>query len=96
LRGRVLRRARRLSGAVAAFFALSRAGWLGYLGFVGTVCLSGRELTRRPLAALTAGLVFATAVTHAVFFGAGRYGFVCAALLSVLAVGESERVRDSF
>jgi hypothetical protein len=29
-----------------------------------------------------------TALTHAVFFGAGRYGFVCAALLAVAALGE--------
>ncbi len=98
LRGRTLRRARWISGALSAVFALSRAGWLGYLGLVGTIGLCARELTRRPLAALTAGLVLATAITHAIFFGAGRYGFVCVALLSVLAVGERERLpaRESF
>ncbi len=90
LRGTVWRRARCCAGALSGIAALSRAGWLGYLGLIATTALCGRELTRRPLAALTAGLVLATAVTHAAFFGAGRYGFVCVALLSVLAVGERE------
>ncbi|HTA93842.1 MAG TPA: glycosyltransferase family 39 protein [Polyangiaceae bacterium] len=75
-------------GAAASIFALLRAGWLGYLGLVATTLLSGRELLRRPVAALTASLVLTTALTHAVFFGAGRYGFVCAALLCVAAAGE--------
>ncbi len=75
-------------GAAAGIFALLRAGWLGYLGLVVTTLLSGRELLRRPVAALTASLVLTTALTHAVFFGAGRYGFVCAALLCVAAAGE--------
>jgi 4-amino-4-deoxy-L-arabinose transferase-like glycosyltransferase len=77
-------------GAIAGLFALSRAGWLGYLGLVLTTLLSGRALVRRPVAALTASLVLATALTHALFFGAGRYGFVCAALLCLAAVGENE------
>jgi len=64
---------------------------LGYLGFVVTVALSGKELLKRPLAAVSASLVLATAATHALFFGAGRYGFVCAALLCVAAQpGEAE------
>jgi hypothetical protein len=85
---------RQLCWAVAVpsgLFALLRAGWLGYLGFVATVALSGKELLKGPapatVNALTAGLVFSTAVTHATFFGAGRYGFVCAALLCLTAVG---------
>lgn len=83
---------RRLRWAVAlpsSLFAVLRAGWLGYLGFALTVALSGKELLKRGgnVSALTSGLVFSTAVTHAVFFGAGRYGFVCAALLCLTAVG---------
>jgi 4-amino-4-deoxy-L-arabinose transferase-like glycosyltransferase len=77
-------------GAVAGLFALSRAGWLGYLGLVVATLLSGRALVRRPVAALAASLTLATALTHVVFFGAGRYGFVCAALLCLAAVGENE------
>jgi hypothetical protein len=73
-------------------FALSRAGWVGYLGYVLCVALSGKELLKRPLAALTGGLILVTAATHALFFGAGRYGFVCAALLCVAAAaGTAER-----
>jgi Dolichyl-phosphate-mannose-protein mannosyltransferase len=87
--GSVNRRLRWVTGGVAAVFALSRAGWLGYLGLVVTTALSGRELVRRPVASLAAGLTLSTALTHAVFFGAGRYGFVCAALLCVAAAGET-------
>jgi len=89
----------------AASFALLRAGYLGYLGFVATVALSGKELLKRPaqVRALAASLVLSTAATHAVFFGAGRYGFVCAALLCLAAVrgedpaehaGSSERLPE--
>jgi 4-amino-4-deoxy-L-arabinose transferase-like glycosyltransferase len=84
------RRLRWATGAVSGICALLRAGWLGYLGLVVTTLLSGRALVRRPVAALTASLVLVTALTHAVFFGAGRYGFVCAALLCVAALGERE------
>jgi hypothetical protein len=84
----VARRRLRLAVAVpAALFSMLRAGWLGYLGFVLTVALSGKELLKRPLATLAASLVLTTAATHAVFFGAGRYGFVCAGLLCVAAIG---------
>jgi 4-amino-4-deoxy-L-arabinose transferase-like glycosyltransferase len=81
---------RKLRWAVAlpsALFAVLRAGWLGYLGFAMLAALSGKELLKRPLSALAAGLVLSTAATHSLFFGAGRYGFVCAALLCLAAVG---------
>jgi hypothetical protein len=74
----------------AALFAVLRAGWLGYLGWVLAVALSGKQLLKRPLTVLAAGLVLTTAATHALFFGAGRYGFVCAALLCLAAVGAGE------
>ena len=79
--GRARRRLRLAVGGASAVCSLLRAGWLGYLGFVVTVALSGKELLKRPLAAVSASLVLTTALTHAIFFGAGRYGFVCAALL---------------
>jgi hypothetical protein len=94
VRGERRRALRRASGALAGLFALSRAGWGGYLGLVACHALSGRELLRRPIAAITAGLTLATALTHAAFFGAGRYGFVCAALLCVAAVGEPNAKRE--
>jgi len=82
------RKLRWAAASASGLFALSRAGWLGYLGFVATVALSGKGLLKRceSVRALAAGLVCSTAVTHAVFFGAGRYGFVCAALLCLSAV----------
>jgi hypothetical protein len=85
--GRARRRWRLGAALPAAVFSVLRAGWLGYLGFALTVGLSGKELLKRPLSALAAGLVLTTAATHAVFFGAGRYGFVCAGLLCLAAVG---------
>jgi 4-amino-4-deoxy-L-arabinose transferase-like glycosyltransferase len=80
------RRLRSAAAVPAALFSVLRAGWLGYFGFVLTVALSGKELLKRPLSALAASLVLTTAVTHAVFFGAGRYGFVCAGLLCLALV----------
>ena len=87
LAGRVRRKLRVAVALPAALFAVLRAGWLGYLGFVAIAALSGKELLKRPLSALAASLVLSTAATHALFFGAGRYGFVCAALLCLAAVG---------
>ena len=85
--GRVQRRLRLATALPALVFSVLRAGWVGYLGFALTVALSGKELLKRPLSALAASLVLTTAATHAVFFGAGRYGFVCAGLLCLAAAG---------
>ena len=83
-RGRGLR----LAAAVpATLFAVLRAGWVGYLGYALVVGLSGKQLWKRPLNALSASLILTTAATHALFFGAGRYGFVCAAVLCLAAAG---------
>ncbi|HKO47472.1 MAG TPA: glycosyltransferase family 39 protein [Polyangiaceae bacterium] len=92
--GQARRRLRVALALPAALFAMLRAGWLGYLGFATIAALSGKELLKRPVSALAASLVLSTAATHAVFFGAGRYGFVCAALLCLAAVG-SERGRPA-
>lgn len=77
--------------AASALFAVLRAGWVGYLGFVASAALSGKELLKRPITALAAGSVLATALTHALFFGAGRYGFVCAAVLCLAAADRPAR-----
>jgi hypothetical protein len=86
--GRARGKLRWLVAAPAALFSMLRAGYLGYLGFVVTVALCGKELLKRraSVTALAASLVLSTAATHAIFFGAGRYGFVCAALLCLAAV----------
>ncbi len=85
--GRSRRKLRWAVAAPSALFAGLRAGWLGYLGFASIAALSGKELLKRPVNALAASLVLSTAATHALFFGAGRYGFVCAALLCLAAAG---------
>lgn len=88
--GHVRRRARLLTALPTLLFSVLRAGFLGYLGFVLIAALSGKELLKRPLSALAAGLVLSIAATHALFFGAGRYGFVCAGLLCLAAVAGPE------
>ncbi len=60
--------------------------WLAYLALPVLVLLLGRAAWQWPNALLAAGVVAATAATHALFFGAGRYGLVCVLLLIPLAV----------
>lgn len=79
------RRARRIVAAAAAIAALTPAGFLGWLGLVALALLTGRALFRHPPALLTFACVFATALTHAIFFGASRYALVCLPPLAALA-----------
>jgi hypothetical protein len=71
------RRVRRwvLPGAVLAL--LLPSAWLGWLALVLLGLLLGREAFRLPAACLAVALVASSALTHAVFFGAGRYALVC-------------------
>ncbi|HLK38476.1 MAG TPA: hypothetical protein VKU41_17055 [Polyangiaceae bacterium] len=73
-----------LAGGLAA---LTVHGSLGYVALAGCVGAAGpRAVVRGPvLAGVTAALVALTAVVHAVFFGAGRYGLVVAPLVAALA-----------
>lgn len=64
---------------------LTRAGWISYIGLAIAALLLGRRLADRPTAAIAAVTVLGTAVTHAVFFGAGRYSLVCFPALAALA-----------
>jgi 4-amino-4-deoxy-L-arabinose transferase-like glycosyltransferase len=79
------RRVRRVVAAVAALAAFTPAGYLGWLGLIGLALLSGRALLRHPPALLTFASVLATALTHAIFFGASRYALVCLPALAALA-----------
>lgn len=78
-------RLRRVLVAVGAFCLLSPAGWLGYLalGLVAPLC--GRQLVASAPAFFAWGAVIGTALTHVVFFGAGRYGLVTFAVLGALS-----------
>jgi len=62
-------------------------GTIGYLALVlATLALGYRELRRAPLVVpFTALLILATALTHAVFFGAGRYGLVVVPFVAMMA-----------
>ena len=56
------------------------------LGGVSILLLGTRELARAPLLVpATAAVVLGTAATHAVFFGAGRYGIVVVPFVTALA-----------
>ena len=71
--------------ALSGPWLLLPAVWVSYLGLAGGALLLGRGLLRHPPACLAAASVALTALTHVVFFGAGRYSLVCYPLLAALA-----------
>lgn len=71
-----------------------KGAWIAHLLLVLEAALLGRSLLRRPDALLAAAAVLATALTHAAFFGAGRYGLVCVAVLSALSAAAFGPVRS--
>jgi hypothetical protein len=71
------RRARRSVALVAVLALLMPSAWLGWVALVVLGLLLGREIFRLPAACLAVSVVGASALTHAVFFGAGRYALVC-------------------
>ncbi|MEB2311573.1 MAG: glycosyltransferase family 39 protein [Sorangiineae bacterium] len=93
------RRARGALAGLAGLWFFTRAAWVGTLGLVAVAALLGRRLAEHPPALLVAGTLALTALTHAVFFGAGRYSLVCFALLPALSGAawrrEAPRADDS-
>lgn len=80
----IVRIALAVAGVVLA--ALTMHAWVAYVVLLGLGLLQGRALLRGPILASSALVVLAaTALTHAVFFGAGRYALVCLPLLSGVA-----------
>ncbi len=81
---RLYREAITAVGLVACFLS---AGTMGYLACALALGLLGpRELLRLPrIVPMTAAVLVATAVMHAVFFGAGRYGLVVVPFVTALA-----------
>jgi hypothetical protein len=82
---RVARLVVALVGAVAA---VTVHGSIGYLALALVVALTGpRGWARAPLVVPAgAAVVLLTALVHAVFFGAGRYGLVVAPFVAVMAL----------
>lgn len=80
---------RKLRGIVAALAALcfvTEHAWWGVALLVVALVALGRALARAPvLATATVATVVVTALTHAAFFGAGRYGLVVLPLATALA-----------
>ncbi len=76
-----------LTASGAALAAVLVHGWVAYLALAAAILAFGpRWLARAPIiVAWTAILILATAATHAVFFGAGRYGLVVVPFVTALA-----------
>ncbi len=88
------RRARRIVGALSAVGLVLPQVWVSYLGVAVGAALLGRGLGRHPPALFAAAGVAVTALTHVVFFGAGRYSMVCYPLLAALAGAALTRPRE--
>ncbi len=64
---------------------LTPYAWLSYAALALAASGLGRRLLGSPPAFLASTAVLATALTHAVFFGAGRYGMVTFVVLAALS-----------
>jgi hypothetical protein len=81
-----LRFARLAVAVLGGAFALALHAWVAYVALGVAALLRGRALWRGPvLASATVVTLAATVVTHAVFFGAGRYSLVVFPLVTALA-----------
>jgi hypothetical protein len=78
-------RFRKAITALSALFLFVRPAWVAHVGLVLGAASLGKRLGDRPPAALALTTVGATLLTHAVFFGAGRYSLICFPALSALA-----------
>jgi len=79
--------ARRVLSVVGAVFLVTPHAWPAYVAVVAVIGLGGsRRLEEQPVRAITCGVVGATALTHAVFFGAGRYGLLVVPWVAAAAV----------
>jgi len=78
---------------VGAVFACVTYGWIAYAALaLAIVAVGPRTWSRSPVTLpFTAALLLATIATHAVFFGAGRYGLVVVPFVTVLAFARGLR-----
>lgn len=82
-----LRLVRRIVAGVGLVASVLAPGTIGYLALAAAIgALGWTRLVRAPLVVpLTGAVILATAATHAVFFGAGRYGIVVVPFVTALA-----------
>jgi hypothetical protein len=75
---------------LAAVFLVTWHAWPAYVGLLLLLGLGGwRRLEDRPIRGVTCGVLGATALTHAVFFGAGRYALIAYPWIAALAFAEA-------
>ncbi len=81
--------------AAGALAAVTTHAWSGYVAIVVAVALLGRRALASAPAVVpaTAGVIAATVLVHAIFFGAGRYGLVVAPFVAVLAFARPSQSR---
>jgi hypothetical protein len=79
--------ARKLLAVAGAVAGVTVHGWLGYIALAVVALLLGRRmLARAPtVVPATVAVIVLTALVHAAFFGAGRYGLVVAPFVAALA-----------
>ncbi len=89
-------RARWAVAGVGLVFVFLVHGWVAYVALAVALGLRGvRESLDGPLLpAFTGALIAATGATHAVFFGAGRYGLVVLPFVAALAAGLGKASRS--
>jgi hypothetical protein len=78
-------RARRVLAGVGVAFLLLPLAWLSHIVLCASAALLGKGIWRHPAAVTALGVVSTTALTHAAFFGAGRYGMVVFAAVAAAA-----------
>ncbi len=69
----------------SAAFAVSRTAWPAYLALAALALVRDRAERPSTIRAATGVIVAATMATHAVFFGAGRYGILVVPLVTLAA-----------
>jgi len=91
------RRVRMVLAVGTGVFLFTHYGWVGVLGLLAALLLLGKALDRAPLAVSgTAAVLGATVLTHAAFFGGGRYGMVVLALVATLLGARSQERGSRF
>ncbi len=89
--------ARRALAVLSGMWLLTWHAWPAYAGLAALLCLGGpRRLAERPLEVVTCAVLVATIVTHAVFFGAGRYALIVQPWVAALAVSHPDRLRAAW